>query len=287
MSGLGPMVMPPDNLPQEDLALVASEWVERASVAWPDIAPIPKREFIDYVTERLSEDTCDLESLRAMRAEDLYIACACTRHDLAAIQAVETRYFNEIDRALGRQGAVHRDETLQRVREKLWVGKGGAPAKIALYAGRGHLRRWLRILIHRCITDQVRQNAREARCQRELCDVLPTFGDDPHLVGIGRAYRNEFRVSFEQAIRALTSEQRLLLRQHYLDSLTLEELAKIHRIHPVTVSRRIAKAKRAVVVAMRRSLRNRLQLQANEIESLMGLVESQLDLTLSRILRVG
>jgi RNA polymerase sigma-70 factor (ECF subfamily) len=93
-------------------------------------------------------------------------------------------------------------------------------------------------------------------------------------------YRGEFKAALEHALVNLASEQRNLLRLHFVDGLRLEDLARLFHVDRSTVVRRIAAAREAIVDEAKRLLQERLDIDAAEFESLIGLVRSRLDLSL-------
>jgi RNA polymerase sigma-70 factor (ECF subfamily) len=98
-------------------------------------------------------------------------------------------------------------------------------------------------------------------------------------------YRGDLREAFGAAIAALEPRDRTLLRQHYVDGLSLEALAALHGVHRATCARWLASARDDIMSGLRKRLRAALGLEQREIESAIELVRSQLDLSLSRHLR--
>jgi RNA polymerase sigma-70 factor (ECF subfamily) len=72
---------------------------------------------------------------------------------------------------------------------------------------------------------------------------------------------------------------------HSLDGLNLDQIGAVHRVHRATVARWIAAARESLLERTRKGLEEKLQLQGSEFESLMGLVRSQLDLSIHSFLK--
>jgi hypothetical protein len=72
---------------------------------------------------------------------------------------------------------------------------------------------------------------------------------------------------------------------HIVDGLTFDSIAKVYGVTQPTVSRWVARARDIVLTEMRRLLREQLRLPESEFDSLAGLVVSQLDVSVSRVLR--
>src|SRR5262249_17829438 len=97
-------------------------------------------------------------------------------------------------------------------------------------------------------------------------------------------YRDEFREAFTNAFSLLSSQQRNVLRLHLLDGVTLEQLAATFGVHRSTIARWLAESRAAVLQGTRKGLRTRLRIAPAELESLIGLLRSQLDVSLHGLL---
>ncbi|MCW5807996.1 MAG: transcriptional regulator, partial [Deltaproteobacteria bacterium] len=108
--------------------------------------------------------------------------------------------------------------------------------------------------------------------------------DDPELALLRRTYAAEFRTAFAAAVSALAPEDRLLLRQHHVDGLGIDRLAALHGCHRATAARRVAAARTAVFETVRRRLLSNLRIGGQTFDSLLRLVQSELDLSIHRYL---
>jgi RNA polymerase sigma-70 factor (ECF subfamily) len=110
---------------------------------------------------------------------------------------------------------------------------------------------------------------------------------DPGLAHLKESCRVELKRAFETALGALPRRERLLLRQHHLDRLTIDELAALYQVHRATAARWVARAREELSDAILGELGRRMQVPASEVQSLLRLVRSQLDISLDRLLSVG
>jgi len=224
----------------------------------------------------------------ALRAADLALAAACARGEPAALAQLEEAYFGQVDAALAqsRNTTISRDELRQAMRNRLFVAEPGAEPRIASYEGRGELRSWVRMAAARYLIDVVRSDS--ARPDRPSGDDrladLATPGDDPELAFLKRQYRGEFRTSFTEALGTLEPRQRNMLRHRYLDNLDIAELAKIYGLHRVSMSRALARIREDLLSAIRRAFMRRLDVGRDELDSIMALIGSQLELSLGGLL---
>jgi RNA polymerase sigma-70 factor, ECF subfamily len=97
-----------------------------------------------------------------------------------------------------------------------------------------------------------------------------------------RTYAHEFRTAFGEALAQLGAREQTLLRYHHVDGLNIDEIGAIYRIHRVTAFRWIEKAKERLARSTLEILRGRLQLPANELDSVLRMIRSQIHLSLVR-----
>lgn len=260
--------------------------VEEARSAWPNFKVAPAT-FVSYVAQRLPDDRDVADALDYLRMPDLYLACACGAGDARALAEFDARYVTEIDAALARmrQSRATVEEVKQLVRQKLFVPKGGKPAKIAEYGGRGGLHRWVRAVAVRTCLNQMRKGKREVLMENnQVLAGVSAAGDDPELAYMKEKYRNEFREAFVEALGALTDREQGLLRYHYVDGLNIDEIGTIYRVHRVTAYRWLEKARESLVGKTLGQLKARLNVENREFDSILRMIRSQLHLSLVRYL---
>ena len=272
------------------LADALREACDAALAAWPD-ASVPPADFATWIGERIPADAPDVvAALRSLRAGDLYLTCACARRDPRAAAALEATYMRGLEAALrGMRAGDHAvDETLQQVRERLLVGDGERAPRIAEYAGRGDLRRWLRATAVHTYLNLRRGGKREVLIDDErVFDAVSTPDVDPELAHMKQLYRVEFKQAFGEAVAELSDQDKNLLRYRHVDRLGIDEIAQIYRVHRATLHRWLASARDALARATEDALRRRLGVAGSDLQSIRRLVESQIDLSLVRVLGPG
>jgi len=254
--------------------------------AWPGVALAPER-FVSYVAERLARDTPLAEALRTLRVADLYLCCACTDGDPAAIAALEGQLLGSVDPALRR---VAKDdsqvaEAKQLLRIKLLTRQGDELPKIADYSGRGDLRSWLRVAATRTALNLKRGAAVEEPLDDDLQAVLRAPGDTPEMQHLRTTYQEELREALGAAFQRLTGRQRNLLRQYHVDGLNILELGRVYRVHRVTAARWLEEARAAFLAQVRAILGERLGVETQTLTSILGLVASQVDVSIRTVLQ--
>jgi RNA polymerase sigma-70 factor (ECF subfamily) len=217
------------------------------------------------------------------KAADVFLACACAVRAPGALDAFDRAYLSDVRALIGklRPSDAFADEVRQALREKLFVGGAGAPGRIAEYNGDGALANWVRVTALRTAIDLQRQHRPPVEPKRTLEDPARA---DPELQHVKQRYRKPFNDAFRRALAALTAEQRALLKEHYVDGATLEELAKSLGVHRATAARRLATVRLTVLDEARRILSEELGTTSSELESLVRVMRSQIDLTLSGLL---
>lgn len=262
-----------------DLGPRLTDQLNAARRAWPDVSLDDDR-FIPHLAGHVAPRG-DGSCLRSMRVDDLYLACACGLGDAAAVAAFEARYGPEIDHALRRLRAPADlwDEIRQQVAEHLLVGRGGKPPHLMTYRGHGHLGRWVALIAARTAIKAITRRGLEVPAH-DLVQASPAVEDDPEIAYMGRLYRREFREAFREATRDLSSRDRNLLRYYYLNELTLGEIGSIYGVHEATASRWLSRVRAELLTSTRRGLMERLDLDPEQYDSIMRLVQGQLEASL-------
>jgi len=251
-----------------------------ARAAWPEVIVSPEA-FASYLVSRAPNGWHD-GRLDQGRATELYLACACTSGDPAAVRALEQAFIAPLRAKLLRRGMSEDvvDEALQRLREKLFVAPQQGHGKITEFAGESTLAAWLRVVSTRIAIDILRARKPETSEGDVLEQVPGAASDDPELCHLKSRYGAEFRTALQRAARALTPSERNLLRQHYVDGVTMEALATLHGVHRVTMVRRVVAARDKLGASTRRELLQQFQLGAGELDSVVRLVQSRLGISL-------
>jgi RNA polymerase sigma-70 factor (ECF subfamily) len=109
--------------------------------------------------------------------------------------------------------------------------------------------------------------------------------DDPEIGYFKRLYRAEFKSAFHAAVGSLSARDRLLLQQHLLDGLGIDQLAAFYQVHRATTARWLGAARREVLDRTRSELIRRLQLSHDELDSIMRLINSRFDVSFPALLR--
>jgi RNA polymerase sigma-70 factor (ECF subfamily) len=255
--------------------------IERARAEAPGVEVDPAV-FARHVAERASLDRQGRPILSALHAGALWIACGCVAGGRDAMAAFEATYAPVIGAALERSfdRGLAQDAELA-LRERLFlVGPDDQP-RLASYSGRGDLRAWLRAAAVRTAIDLTRTRRTVALAPDVLADAAAA---DPLLAGLKASYRESFRTAFAAAVRELGDRDRTLLRYRFADDLSIDEIGALYGVHRATVARWLATIREALFEATREGIMAELSLTESEVDSVLRLVDSQLDVSISDVL---
>ncbi|WP_426755778.1 sigma-70 family RNA polymerase sigma factor [Myxococcus sp. Y35] len=274
----------PESLPPLQARLVQALAVARAP--WPGV-DLEGPRFASHLARLLPGDGTSAE-VESLTLPDVYLARAAADGLPSALSAFEARYLPEVNVAVTRlrlppSGV---DEVRQLLRQRMLVGSAETPARLAAYPGTGPLSGWVRAAALWIALDWQRQHCGQAAATDDGdLSLLVSPEDDPELAYLKRTYRAEFNACFSAALVALEPRQRNVLRLKYLDGLSIDQLGALYGVHRSTTARWVLGAQEALLGHTRRLLTERLRLTASQLDSVLRLISSQLDVSLSRLLR--
>jgi RNA polymerase sigma-70 factor (ECF subfamily) len=257
-----------------------------ARAAWPGVE-LDGARFAAHLARHLPADS-PAEAVEQLHLADLYLACACAEGLPLAHAAFEARVLPEVHVAVSRLKLPpsSMDEVRQLVRQKMLVPGPDTPARLAAYPGTGPLSGWVRAAALWIALDLQRQRShQDVSMEDSTLSLLVDPGDDPELVYLKTTYRAEFNTAFTQALANLSPRERNTLRLKYLDGLSIDQLGALYGVHRATAARWVVAAQQALLEETRRLLTERLRLTGSQLDSVLRLISSQLDVSLSRLLR--
>ncbi len=269
---------------RERLAAALAHALIEARDRYPAVH-VADEDFARFLGERMRDTSGDAVAVSGRATADLYLACACVAGDSHALEALDSHVLSNLPAAMGRLklGTAAVDEAIQRARTKLLVGREGR-GKIADFSGTGDLRGWVKVIAIRDALRSARKVQREVSLSDELSAALPASDLDPDLAYQKRLYQAEFKASFEAAVDDLTPRERSLLRQSIVYHSTVDQVATIYQVHRATAARWVSKAREQLSNKTRAHLRTRLSISEDQFESIVRLIESQMDLSMARLL---
>jgi RNA polymerase sigma-70 factor (ECF subfamily) len=262
----------------EALETLLEKLVDAGRAAWPAVQVTP-----ESFVEHLALHARTVAALETVHAADLYLALGVYQRDRAALASFEAEHMARVPDFVLRIRA-DRDvveEVQQKLRELLIMGRDGGTPKIAEYSGKGALGGWLRVTAVRTALNHLRAGGRQPE---ELGEDLALAGD-PELAYVKEHAQGLFRDAFERVLDGLDASERTVLRLHYLEGLTMDQLSRLYQTPRSTIARRVAQAREQILVATESLLREERRLSPSAVASVIRQAQSQLEVTMTRLLR--
>ena len=114
---------------------------------------------------------------------------------------------------------------------------------------------------------------------------LADASDDPELATLKDKYRADFKAAFQWALGQLASSERNLLRYHYLTELNSRQIGQLVGLNQSNVVRRMARIRATLLEQTRERLMTELGLADSNFDSILMMVQSQLDVSIERMLK--
>ena len=250
------------------------------AAAWPAIS-CPREQFEEIVTASNLQDT------GAANAADLYITAALMAGDPSALQAFESTYLESqrgrlVQLGLCRAGV---DDALQTMRECLLLPRGEASLpRIVELAGQGDFRALFRVIAVRTGLNLLRGERRRKKHEDDaVIDRL--CATDSSLRPLMRAEAVLLlREAIERAVRGLTSRERTLLRLHFSHGLTIDGIGRLYNVHRATAARWLCGVRETIESRVKDIVRENQGQTTTNLNELLHLASSQLQLSFERIL---
>ncbi len=256
--------------------------LSRGRAAWPAVR-LDEAVFLEHLANRLREESNVHDLLSSMRAAEVYLACALAHGDAAAVASFEAEFLAEVGGFVAQidRNPTFADEVRQQLREKLLVRTEEGPPKIAEFSGRGPLGGFLRVAAVRTALNLKRGKAAErGGDEAEIVSVSP----DPEIDYLKTRYGAELKDALQTTLGSLSPDERNVLRMHYIDGLNIDEIGATYHVHRSTVARWLAAARDKILEETKRLLSKNLRIDKEEVESMIFLVQSRLEVSIHRFL---
>jgi RNA polymerase sigma-70 factor (ECF subfamily) len=266
------------------LAATLSQLRAGARAAYPDLA-IDGAIFAAELARRLGA-AASPEVLARVRADHVHLAIACAGGDPLAIRRFEAEFLDEVDAAAGRLRARpdQADEVRGQLRRILFVAEPGRPAALHEFSGRGDLRSYLRVIATRELVRVINKSRREIGVTDEAFFDMLSPASDPELGYLREHYRADVEAAIRAALAALPDQPRALLRYSVVDGWTIDRIGALYGVHRATAGRWVAAAREQLGAAIRAALAARLAISVDEVDSIIRLVQSRIEVSLERLL---
>ena len=209
----------------------------------------------------------------SLRVDELALARACAAGNNAAWEIFLTRYREKL--YLSALRIAREDSAARELADTLYadlygtnIREGQRVSKLASYSGRGSLEGWLRTVLSQEYVNRYRRTKRLVSLDEESEEGVQFRAPDPEPVPPADA---SLAQATDEALGALSGEDRTVLSAYYLDGRTLAEIARMLGVHESTISRKVdklAKSLRKQIVAalVRRGMSRRQAEEALEAD---------------------
>ncbi len=233
-----------------------------------------------FIAERVPDELPAAE----VRAEELALVCGCADGDLAALAAFSSTYEPHVAAILKRCTRIGtiREDARRELAAHLFVALPNGAPRITGYRGRGPLLAFVRVAAIRLALGLIRAGA--GLEHESLDEELADAAIDPELLVMKEIYREEFKQSFAAAMGKLAPRDLTLLRHQIVDGLSIDRIGVIYGIHRATAARQLADARKHLAETTQAELKARLKLEPSEVDSIIRLVLSQIDISVKRLL---
>jgi RNA polymerase sigma-70 factor (ECF subfamily) len=263
-----------------------AELCDEAHRGYPTLE-IDDRDLVQQIARRAPASELLANYLQHCHAGDLAVASQAARGSQIAIAELERVHRQTIEAACRRFAGPGQtaDDLRQILRTKLFVADTNKVPKIGDYAGQGFLDNWLRVTAVRVFLDLTKRKDRTRETSAEDDDILalPNPGD-LQLDVVKAEYRTAVASAMHEGAQALEPGDRHLLRQHFVAGLSIDQLGAVLGIHRATAARRIQRAREQLVAETRKQLAIKLKLPESELDEVIGLVMSRLDVSIAKLL---
>jgi RNA polymerase sigma-70 factor, ECF subfamily len=261
----------------------ASDLYARGLAAWPEV-DLSKERFLAELARRLGDQRDDPSTIASLH-HDVYLAIAAAAGDEAAAGACERACATEVELAASRLRATQTqaDDIRGELRRLLFTEDEARPAAITTFTGRGDLRGYARVIVARALVRRMQRDRREVAVDDEVLEAFtPTLA--PEIALLRERYRPEVDAAFRTALAELPARSRALLRYHLIDGWSIDQIGTQYGVHRATAARWLTAARDDLGARMRADLARRLEITESQVDSIVELVTSRIELSLDRLL---
>jgi RNA polymerase sigma-70 factor, ECF subfamily len=230
----------------------------RWGVSEPVLAIALQRSAVKALADGVHDASRLERHLNALHLEDLALACACAGGHEAAWDHFVREYRPVLYRAAEALapggGAREIADSIYAELYGLQERDGARRSLFQYFHGRSSLATWLRAVLAQRHVDGIRSSRRLTPLEGD--DSLPepaarAHGTDPDKARLAAA----IKLALLRAVAHLVDRDRLRLACYYRESLTLAETGRLLGEHEATVSRQLAKTRRAIRADVEQYLR--------------------------------
>ncbi len=231
--------------------------------------------------------------LDSLHAADLALAIGCRDGDADAWRHLVATYRAPVD-AFAR-AVLGNSSRAGEIADSLWAdlyglrgADGDRRSPLAHYGGRSSLMSWLRVVVTRLEADQWRATRRMEPLHEDRDGNSSVIADGTAIPDPDRArLLAALERSLNEALNALSPDDRLRLSYYYVQNLTLAQTAALIGEHESSASRNLARARTAIRDHVTRTLRREYHFSDDQIGQCFEYATGDWPFDLGRMLALG
>lgn len=269
-------------IPERELTDVLADLHRRGQAAWPKL-PLAPEGFVRHLAAVVKGERDVRLALADVHAEDFFLAAACVFRVPGAERAFADAHLGAVAMYVSKidPRPAFTDEVRQELARKLFVPEPGDAPKIAAYGGRGALAAFVRVTASRMASNMKRSRAEEHLGTTKETNQ-PARDLDPEVMLLKSRFAREFETAFAETMGALSVEERNVLKMHYLQGLTIDDVGKACNVSRATAARWLAKARTRIVQLTYTSFAASAGPNSASPHSMLALVKSELGATVAK-----
>ena len=197
-----------------------------------------------YVSSDAREKPGALPDLySSLRIDDLVLARACAAGSDRAWEAFLSRFrekLYDIAAYISKESSRELADSIYADLYGTGLREGQRISKLTSYTGRGSLEGWLRTVIAQEYVNQYRRRRRLVSFEEEA-EAGTQFPAAEATLETDLPLDPRLEAATDEALTALSPEDRFVLASYYLDDKTLAEIARMLSVHESTISRKVDK----------------------------------------------
>ena len=219
--------------------LYRSSGAEKYGLAESEFAGILSSIATKLAGEKSPAGSADV--LRGLKLEELALARGCAAGNESAWEVFLTRYREKLYDAA--RAITKEDSSARELADSIYADLYGTNerdgvrvSKLSFYTGRGSLEGWLRTVLAQEWVNRYRKGKRLVSLDEEAEEGAQFAAPETnHSAPVSE----QLVTATDEALAALSAEDRYILASYYLDKRTLAEIGKLLGVHESTISRKV------------------------------------------------
>jgi RNA polymerase sigma-70 factor (ECF subfamily) len=267
------------------LAAIAALY-QRGREAWPRL-DLPEADFTRHVEVMLTAEPDLVTGHAELHAGDLYLGVAALHGIADAAEHLVELVRPTVEKQLRvmRLSTDDASEITQTVSVRLLVGGKGTAPGLASYNGSTPLPGYAKVIAARLALNWNRDESLAAEREAEAPMAVLSWQADAAAELEKSELAALVKPALQAALDSLDPKSRLVLRLHFVDGVSVAEIARVLSANRATVGRWLVKAREDMLAGARTALVEKIP--AEELPDVLATLASRLDLSLARALGGG